>query len=594
MKRKIINGLLALALLLPAVGGFTSCKDTDEDQFNTLKKEQYTLEEKIQKLNEALESMKTMQSQCQEACKTMMQTMLANYLLKQDFEAYKAEVAPILQQYAALQSTVTTIQNTITTIQGALAAQDQKNQEVDLAISTINNTLAGMNTTISSLQSDLGALQTNLSNLQNTVGNINTTVNGIQTSLSSLQTTVGELSSSLTSLTGTVTSMQTQIAPIIADWDTVKQQAYDSYTWVTTNKVRFAAMDSILNVLDSVTIPQMQNDIDSLKLDVDQLAANLRDIDGQINGKGGILDWQRVNGAKIDSLRKDVDNLFARIDNMVTGVILQGTVNPVFGSMSLPINVQSNMLIAYWGINQYGKEYDFPADRSAQEFDNEIVITDEDWAMLEAAGIKKFFTVNEGNLVDGVGNAGRVYVTVNPNNVDFTGKILPIVNSRDEESGIVLSSLRKSDEVLTFGWSRSDNAKNGFYEADATLTAENIEKVAVSIDDRLIPAMKEALQDRTKKDFGKLVKIIYDQFDGILPANGLKAAWTVNDQPFSVYSQYNLAATAFKPLSFKFMQGMSVRNLPTITPISGQAFNLDRFKIKVEMPEFTIDASGIT
>ena len=213
---------------------------------------------------------------------------------------------------------------------------------------------------------------------------------------------------------------------------------------------------------------------------------------------------------------------------------------------------------------------------------------------LTGSDIKEYFTVEQGTILDTeAGNAGRVYVTVNPNNVNFEGVTLPIVNSRDEESGITLTPLKKSDAELKFGYSRSD-VKNGFYEADATLKAEDIEKVKVEIEPGLKSAMKDVLTDRSKKDFAVLLKKVYDQFNGILPANGLKAGWTVNDQPFAVYSQYNLAATAFKPLSFKFLQGQTLRQLPKITPLSGFDFDLSKFNFTIEMPDFTIDTDDMT
>ena len=67
------------------------------------------------------------------------------------------------------------------------------------------------------------------------------------------------------------------------------------------------------------------------------------------------------------------------------------------------------------------------------------------------------------------GNAGTLYVTINPNTVDFTGQVLTLENSQAEASKITLGALKQSDKTLTFGWTRA--AGNGFYEAPATLAA---------------------------------------------------------------------------------------------------------------------------
>ena len=65
------------------------------------------------------------------------------------------------------------------------------------------------------------------------------------------------------------------------------------------------------------------------------------------------------------------------------------------------------------------------------------------------------------------GNAGTLYMTVNPNTVDFSGTSFSLVNSQDEFSGVTLDTITKSDEVLNFGYSRAAN--NGFYEAKAIM-----------------------------------------------------------------------------------------------------------------------------
>ena len=62
----------------------------------------------------------------------------------------------------------------------------------------------------------------------------------------------------------------------------------------------------------------------------------------------------------------------------------------------------------------------------------------------------------------------KVYVTVNPADVDFSGKTPVLVNSKGEEGGITLSPLAVCDEVLSWGYPRAANS--GIYVSDATVT----------------------------------------------------------------------------------------------------------------------------
>jgi hypothetical protein len=128
-----------------------------------------------------------------------------------------------------------------------------------------------------------------------------------------------------------------------------------------------------------------------------------------------------------------------------------------------------------------------------------------------------------------VSSAGKVYVTVNPSNVNFEGQTLPIVNSIEEESGIKLSPLKYSDKKLTFG---TRSAVNGLYEAEATLAAEDIEKVKMTFDlnvGELKETVKDVINPLDGVNVSQVANTMFDvmsQFNQRLDANALKASWT--------------------------------------------------------------------
>lgn len=78
---------------------------------------------------------------------------------------------------------------------------------------------------------------------------------------------------------------------------------------------------------------------------------------------------------------------------------------------------------------------------------------------------------------------------------------------------------------------------------------------------------KELLRKRTMSKVGELALNIYDQFNGILPAQAVKAEWTIQDSKGqdikrSFRSEYGLAATAIKPLSYRFLEDLNVQTVP--------------------------------
>ena len=306
---------------------------------------------------------------------------------------------------------------------------------------------------------------------------------------------------------------------------------------------------------------------------------------------------------KVQENRQYIIGIYDYLKKMITGITIQAVNNPVFGSFAFPWGVQSNILVGYYGESDV--DVRFPTTRTANYIYKECALTDKDAEML-GSSVESYNKFGQPVLVEETeGNAGKVYVTINPTSVDFTGQKLPLVNSQDEESAVKLGALEKSDAVLRFGVTRAAN--NGFYEATATFTEDNIP--TYDVDKSMIyNSLKDIAKDVLNHQDGINVKAaasrlynVFLELNGNLDAYGIKASWNFNDvegnvQTNSVYSKYAIAATAIKPLSYAFMYDMQLGtsinnrlpNLPTIYPnveaIINNIVDLDQLEGQI-MPE---------
>lgn len=284
---------------------------------------------------------------------------------------------------------------------------------------------------------------------------------------------------------------------------------------------------------------------------------------------------------KVQENRQYIIGIYDYLKKMITGITIQAVNNPIFGSVAFPWGVQSNILVGYYGESDV--DVRFPTTRTANYIYKECALTDKDAEML-GSSVESYNKFGQSVLVEETeGNAGKVYVTINPTSVDFTGQKLPLVNSQDEESAVKLGALEKSDAVLRFGVTRA--ADNGFYEATATFTEDNIP--TFDVDKSMIyNSLKDIAKDVLNHQDGINVKAaasrlynVFLELNGNLDAYGIKASWNFNDvegnvQTNSVYSKYAIAATAIKPLSYAFLYDMQLGtsinnrlpNLPTINP----------------------------
>lgn len=314
-----------------------------------------------------------------------------------------------------------------------------------------------------------------------------------------------------------------------------------------------AKIDSLDNALDIelAALEEAYQEADSLLQDqLDSLKQDLEDLEKRV----------AANEEAIAKLQDKVADLEDALAKMVTGIIVQGIENPIFGSFSLPVGMQSNILFGYYGESQRNSYVKFPSN------DNAYDATD----VYDA-----FINVNNMNEIDATGilfndTIGTVYLTVNPAKTDFTGLTMGIENSVEESNGLSVTPLRESNKKLSFGYSPyTKSVANGLYEADVVLDKGSIDLVKINIESGLKNSLKDVLesfQTKSKQvDFTELAVAIAKQMTNFLDAYAVNAEWTDSLGEHAVYSNYSIAATAFKPLSYNFLKGNSFGKLPVIS-----------------------------
>ncbi len=263
---------------------------------------------------------------------------------------------------------------------------------------------------------------------------------------------------------------------------------------------------------------------------------------------------------RIDSLRDVVNELKEVMRAEVTGIEIQATKNPLFGSFAYPVDVQSNILALYYG--KLENPVRFPAGDQGAEASTwalaPAVLTSE----LDAIGAPRIM-LKAGEVAmlkeegSNAGNAGVIYLTVNPSNVIMDGKEFTLRASDNSVSKVALSPLETCTEQLKWGYNRAASA-NGFYTAKATIDENDVDDVALSFDIKSIASdIQGLMQDWSKNsaaDIAKLAMAIRDGFKADVPRLGVQAQWK-DDQGWKNYvSKYDVAAFSAKALGYEFLK----------------------------------------
>lgn len=356
---------------------------------------------------------------------------------------------------------------------------------------------------------------------------------------------------------------------------------------------------SVLN--DYVTKDDLKDDLSKyvkttkFNLTVSQLTAAYEKADKELSDRIDALE------DRVDDLEDAIEKMLDIFKTQVTSLLIQEVYNPVFGAYSYPTGFNTKVLAAFYGVND--NEVEFPTDATLNYVYKENALTAKDMEMI--GDIEKFTADAQSTLMnEEEGNAGTVYVTVNPNTTDFTGKVLEVVNSQDANALVSLSALTPSDYTISFGHQRSAN--NGFYEAKATFSPDDVEALKLQttisksqmkdIAKSVYNSLKSGDKNGSVASFTSAVLAFNSAIEGYfhnLDANALKATWTDTLGEHSVVSQYEMAVTAIQPLSFSFLKDVELGKLPQFNKFADKLYGvIDDITFDFDPIVFNIDGAN--
>lgn len=421
---------------------------------------------------------------------------------------------------------------------------------------------------------------------------------GMKKQLDDLQSDFNSAKAGWTEKTQALTD-SVKMALTLAQSDSIRLDELEEK--VRNNRTDIDQLKNDYDKLNNVTIPNLSSDLEQAKNDIitakgvaDEALQKANALDTELRTliettKNDILDEVANKYVSKDDLENltlgtinkwyensGIDNRFTTIENnykdliasltdfyskLVTGVVVQGSESPVTGYVQTPFGLDMSVIGAYYGRTSEGFEF------GGERFNKGTIISDSD------------------------SNTGLIFVTVNPTNVDPNCIDFKLVDSQGNEAPFKLTPVN-TNRVLKFGVSRGINVneKSGFYALQVKLDAADVDKAktwtsadAADLKDAAKNVLDKLRHPKTNSlNIGEIATSIENVFNNRLTRYGVKATWKFKNEKGewvtkSTVSGLNLAATAFKPLSYEFLKdGINV-DLPTIPSLESK-LNLVQYK----------------
>lgn len=277
-----------------------------------------------------------------------------------------------------------------------------------------------------------------------------------------------------------------------------------------------------------------------------------QNLKGKVDGVDGRL--QAIEKLRLtDSIaaKKITDALNNRLDSV------SGSLDKALNSLveqkldGITVNATENPVTGYWNASFTGLNL-----KLASSFYGVAADGNEDW------------DVKPNQVLGKGGNAGYLYVSLNPTEIDPSLVKVELVNSQGEPAkGFELGEIDNTDKVLTFGTKAATVSANGFYQVP--VIASDPQNDGVEFDKgALAAAAKNALNElRNPKendlDLSMIASALYKNIP-VLTAYGVKAEYYLynpNTETLELtktvkhaVSDYDIAAFAVKPVSFNFLR----------------------------------------
>lgn len=299
---------------------------------------------------------------------------------------------------------------------------------------------------------------------------------------------------------------------------------------------------------------------DSVFADKDRIEAAIQgskayqDLYGKVDSVDGRL--QAIEKLRVnDSIaaKKITDALNHRLDSV------SGSLNSALNALleqkldGITVNAMENPVTGYWNASFIGLNM-----KLASSFYGVAAEGTDEWG-----GV-----IEPDSVLGKGGNAGYLYVSLNPTEIDPSLVKVELVNSQGEPAkGFELGAIENTDKVLTFGTKATSVSANGFYQVP--VIASDPQNDGVEFDKgALAAAAKNVLNElRNPKendlDLSKIASALYKNIP-VLTAYGVKAEYYLynpNTETLELkktvkhaVSDYDIAAFAVKPVSFNFLK----------------------------------------
>ena len=302
---------------------------------------------------------------------------------------------------------------------------------------------------------------------------------------------------------------------------------------------------------------------------------------------------EELRKSDLEAAKKFTDELNERLENIEGSVQdLQDRYDMAFDFLmnkkldNIAINATENPVTGYWNAAFLGSQLNL-----ASSFYG-VAAGNEDW------------NIKEGKVLGKGGNAGYLYVSLNPTELDPSLVKVELVNSQGEPAkGFELGDIEDTDKVLTFGYTRAAS-KNGFYQIPVIASDPQNDDIALDKG-----SLKEAAQNILGElkdpkgndlDLSKIASALYkNNLNNKLQAYTVKASYYLFNPEtgklelkHAVAPTYNVAAFAVKPLSFKFAKdnqyldkvGAKLSNfvIPSLSSKLAKYINAIDFKVEYD------------
>ena len=562
MKRQLTSILLFSALLMGGASTFVSCTDHESDAAyevtgtvaDQVKKQATELENLVTKLDFLLKG----GTSSEDVKNNLNQTIFGKDangkiitwdnakldVLKQALEAAKKEAEDAKKAANAYtDSKVNTLAQKIVDLDGAISSLttivNQNKEELNQLNTKVDNYAGELMQMLENYQTSNTQMFNNLTNLYN---DMDVRLQEDENRIANLEEAVRNNLATKEYVNEQIASLNTKIDGKVntSDFNAAIEAAKAA---VLENKNAIAANKTEIENIKRELVNYVT------KQDLDDKAASL---EAAFKAADKALEVKMQ--AQIDDINTKLNSMFNTMLSMLTGIELQATESPITGYENFSfLGAEAHILGTYYGTT--AKPIKLGDEQVAKA--NQVLIDE---------------TSGE--------NAGVIYATLNPSNVDFTGCTLKVVNSQGEEAPFT-ATVVKSNRVLKYGVSRASNSN--LYAIKINLNEENLEaaKTWTSSDAAALKDVAKNVLDKlrqpgkTRLNIGDAATTIARTFNNRLTAYALQAEQKYTDangkeQTRTITSKMSLAATAIKPVSFNFLKdnetlkNLDLPSFPTI------------------------------